>query len=218
MFIELASSRPRGQSRLFRCRTEPDLQSQIIGSGGILVAASPSFTFSRARHGNMGPPVWRNSTWLRGCPDLRAGDQAKVDAEHLILDFIAELAPKAAEASCIVLVKVPEDLGRRLRGTPASIWRWLGLLQRAANLHRGAILVSDWSSSTALGRPTGLLTNANSLCAHVDSGQAGHSLTRTASTWDRCRLNAGRIRPAAASPSCQQMPSWPWRRAFWSIG
>ena len=68
------------------------LRSQVTAFDGVVVLAPPLFTFCHARHGAKGPLILRNSSWLRGCPSLRAGDQTKVRAENIILDFISELA------------------------------------------------------------------------------------------------------------------------------
>ena len=92
--------------------------------------------------------------------------RSEVQCQQAPVQFLlAALSQDAALANCIELLEGPEDSGRRFRDTPASIWRWPKLQHCSAMRRCLPILVGDTSLSAHAGRPTGLLSNATSICS-----------------------------------------------------
>ena len=90
-----------------------------------VLMAPPCEDFSRAKFSLMpGPPPARSKEHPRGYPGLAAGQWEATARANLLVDRALEAAAAAHKAGAAFLLEHPEDLGRRPKGNPASIWQW----------------------------------------------------------------------------------------------
>ena len=97
------------------------------GEFGMIIAAPPCHSFSRARHHwrrSPGPRPLRNSLHPFGFPWLSGRNRAVVSENNTLVQRALEACRAATGCNFLWLLEHPEQLGECEGEVPASIWDW----------------------------------------------------------------------------------------------